>query len=116
VAKNVVEIPIQTHSQWQQRCLGTLVPNLVVGKVKPRRGAAFKSLRYNLRAAPFRHAGVAKDLPAGRVSKLMFSIVELAMGNKPKRSVYETRVPCWNNMLIFSCSRHLYEFWHQYVY
>ena len=58
----------------QQGCLGTLVPDVVVVKVKPLRRAAFQSLRHDL--WQLQHAPVAKDFPPGRRSKLMFSMVE----------------------------------------
>ena len=58
----------------QQRCLGTLVPDVVVVKVEETRRAAFQSLRHDLRQLP--HAPVAKDFPPGRRSNPMFSVVE----------------------------------------
>ena len=45
----------------RQRCLRTLVPDVVVAKVKKGRRAAFQSLRHDLRQPP--HAPVAKDFP-----------------------------------------------------
>ena len=55
-------------------CLGTLVSDVVISKVKPLRRATFQSLRHDLRQLP--HAPVAEDLPTGRRSKLMFSMME----------------------------------------
>ena len=71
-------------TKLQQKCLSTLVPDLVVVKVKGLRCAAFQSLCHDLRQLP--HAPVAEDLPTGRRSDLMFSHVfdggKRGMGNK----------------------------------
>ena len=52
LAKKNAKISPQTRSVSQQRCLGTLVPDLVAAKVNPFGGAAFQSLRQDLRQLP----------------------------------------------------------------
>ena len=82
LAKNVVEIS-KSHSQSQQWCLRTLLPDLIVVKDKLLRRACLESLRHNLRQR------------GRRTSQLMFfNGGKLGTGNQPKISPCETLVPC----------------------
>ena len=84
----------------QQKCLSTLVPDLVVVKVKGLRCAAFQTLRHDLRQLP--HAPVAKDFPPGRRSNPMFSVVENSgWETNPKHhyanNSFHVETICWSS-------------------
>ena len=106
LARKIAKISPQTRSVSQQRCLCTLVPDLVAAKVNPFGGAAFQSLRQDLRQLPPTcPGGYAEDLSTG--CRLQDAFNGNSGSQAPKYHAAKHSFHVEN-----SCSRHLYKYVH----